>query len=79
MADYTYDFKEEQKKVNFLITWAASRIGIAGISRLSSVTTLQPDQVVLSTNLLFKLHVSFPYVTGELLQNTVDVTSVNFS
>ena len=79
MADCTYDFKEEQKKVNFLITWAASRIRIAGISRLSSVTILQPDQIVLSTNLLFKLHVSFPFVTGELLQNTVDVTSVNFA
>ena len=36
---------------------------------------LQPDQIVLSTNLLFKLDVSLPLVTGELLQNTVDVIS----
>ena len=34
---------------------------------------LQPDQVVLSTNLFFKINVSLPLVTGELLQNTVDV------
>ena len=48
----------------------------AGISRLSSVTILQPDQVVLSTNLFFK--VSLPLVTGEFLQNTVDVSSVTY-
>ena len=51
---------------------------MAGISCLSSVMMLQPDQVVLSTNLFFKLDVSLPLVTGELLQNTVDVTSVTY-
>ena len=35
---------------------------------------LQPDQVVLSTDLFFKLDVSLPLVTGKLLQNTVDVS-----
>ena len=40
------------------------------------MTILQPNQVVLSTNLLFKLDVLLPLVTGDLLQNTVDVTSV---
>ena len=50
---------------------------IAGISRLSSVTMSQPDQVVLSTNLFFKIDVSLPSVTRELLQNTVDVTHLD--
>ena len=39
---------------------------------------LQLDQVVLATNLLFKLDVSLPLVTGELLQKTIDVTSVTY-
>ena len=43
---------------------------------MSSVTVLQPDQFVLSTNLFFKINVSLPLVTGELLQKTVDVSSV---
>ena len=51
---------------------------MAGIFRLSSAMILQPHQVVLSTNLLFKLNVSLPLVTGELLHNTVDVTSVTY-
>ena len=38
---------------------------------------LQPDQVVLSTNLFFKIDVLLPLVTGELFQNTVDVTVYN--
>ena len=53
-------------------------LNIAGISRLSSVMILQPDQVVLSTNLFFKLDVSLPLVTGELFQNAADVTSVKY-
>ena len=53
-------------------------LNIAGISRLLSVRILQPNQVVLSTNLFFKFNVSLPLVTGELLQNTVDVTSVTY-
>ena len=57
---------------------AAVYFNTSGISCLSSVMMLQPDQVVLSTNLFFKLDVSFPLVTGELLQNTVDVTSVAY-
>ena len=51
---------------------------IAGISRLSSVMILQLDQVVLSTDLFFKLDISLPLVSGELLQNTVDDTSVTY-
>ena len=47
---------------------------IADISRLSNEMMLQPDQDLLSTNLFFKLDVSLPLVTGERLQNTVDVT-----
>ena len=43
---------------------------------LSSVMILQPGQVVLSTNLFFRLDVSLPIVTGELLQKTVEVTNV---
>ena len=43
-----------------------------------NVTILQPDQFVLSTNLFFKINVLLPLVTGELLQNTVDVTSVTY-
>ena len=39
---------------------------------------LQPDQTVLSTNLFFKINVLLPLVTGELLQNTVDVSSVTY-
>ena len=51
---------------------------MAGISCLSSVTILQLDQVVLSTNLLFKLDVLLPLVNEELLQNTIDFTSVTY-
>ena len=51
-------------------------LNVAGISRLLSVMTLQPDQFVLSTNLFFKFNVSLSLVTRELLQKTVDVTSV---
>ena len=36
----------------------------------------QSDHFVLSTNFLFKFNVSLPLVTGELLQNTVDVVVV---
>ena len=53
-------------------------LNIAGISRLSSVTILQPDQFVLLTNLCFKINVSLPLVTGKLLQKTVDVTSATY-
>ena len=35
------------------------------------------NHFVLSTNFLFKFNVSLPLVTGELLQNTVDVNNVN--
>ena len=51
---------------------------IAGISSLSRVRILQPDEVVLLSNLFFKINVSLPLVTRELLQNMVDVTSENF-
>ena len=53
-------------------------INIAGIPRMSSVTIFQSDHFVLSTNLLFKFTVSLPLVTGELLQNTVDVNNVTY-
>ena len=53
-----------------------SMLNIAGIPRMSSVTIFQSDHFVLSTNLLFKFNVSLPLVTGELLQNTVDVNNV---
>ena len=49
---------------------------IAGIPRMSSVTIFQSDHFVLSTNFLFKFNVSLPLVTGELLQNTVDVCHI---
>ena len=52
--------------------------GETGISRLSSVTMLQLDRFVLSTNLFLKINVSLPLVTEELLQKTVDVTSVTY-
>ena len=42
---------------------------------MSSVTIFQSDHFVLSTNFLFKFNVSLPLVTGELLQNTVDVNN----
>ena len=38
----------------------------------------QSDHFVLSTNFLFKFNVSLPLVTGELLQNTVDVNNVTY-
>ena len=53
-------------------------LNIAGIPRMSSITIFQPDQFVLSTNLLFKFNVSLPLVTGELLQKTVDVNNVTY-
>ena len=55
-----------------------NRLNIAGILRMSSVTIFQSDHFVLSTNLLFKFNVSLPLVTGELLQNTVDVNNVTY-
>ena len=36
------------------------------------------NHFVLSTNFLFKFNVSLPLVTGELLQNTVDVNNVTY-
>ena len=53
-------------------------LNIAGIPRMSSVTIFQSDHFVLSTNFLFKFNVSLPLVTGELLQNTVDVNNVTY-
>ena len=53
-------------------------LNIAGILRMSSVTIFQSDHFVLSTNLLFKFNVSLPLVTGELLQNTVDINNVTY-
>ena len=38
----------------------------------------QSDHFVLSTNFLFKFNVSLPLVTGQLLQNTVDVNNVTY-
>ena len=55
------------------------RVNTAGILRMSSATIFQSDHFVLSTNLLFKFNVSLPLVTGELLQNTVDVNNVTYS
>ena len=43
-------------------------LNVAGISRLSSVTILQPDQAVLSTNLLFKLTFSSPELPGSFFR-----------
>ena len=43
---------------------------------MSCVTIFQSDHFVLSTNFLLKFNVSLPLVTGELLQNTVDVNNV---
>ena len=63
----------------FCILLHTKRTNIAGISHLSSVTMLQPDQVVLSTNLFFKLDVLLSLVAGELLQNMVDFTSVTYT
>ena len=73
----------DQKEALYLVVSGLTSLivyllNIAGISRLSSVTILQPDQFVLSTNLFFKINVSLPLVTGELLQKTVDVTSVTY-
>ena len=45
---------------------------------MSSVMIFQSHQFVLSTNVLFKFNVSLPLVTGELLQNTVDVNNVTY-
>ena len=45
---------------------------------MSNVMIFQSDHFVLSTNLLFKFNVSLPLVTGELLQNTVDVNNVTY-
>ena len=53
-------------------------LNIAGIPHMSSVTIFQSDHFVLSTNFLFKFNVSLPLVTGELLQNTVDVNNVTY-
>ena len=53
-------------------------LNIAGIPRMSSVTIFQSDHFVLSTNFLLKFNVSLPLVTGELLQNTVDVNKVTY-
>ena len=53
-------------------------LNIAGIPRMSSVTIFQSDHFVLSTKFLFKFNVSLPLVTGELLQNTVDVNNVTY-
>ena len=55
-----------------------NKSNIAGIPRMSSVTIFQSDHFVLSTNFLFKFNVSLPLVTGELLQNTVDVNNVTY-
>ena len=51
-------------------------LNIVGIFCLPSAMILQTDQVAFSTNLLFILDVLLPLVTGELLQNTGNVTSV---
>ena len=44
----------------------------------SALLEFQSDHFVLSTNFLFKFNVSLPLVTGELLQNTVDVNNVTY-
>ena len=46
---------------------------------MSSVTIFQSNHLVLLTNFLFKFNVSLPLVTGELLQNTVDVNNVTYN
>ena len=53
-------------------------LNIAGIPRMSNATIFQSDHFVLLTNLLFRFSVSLPLVTGELLQNTVDVNNVTY-
>ena len=58
--------------------WIKKELNIAGISRLSSAIIVQPDQHVLSTYLLFKLDVSLPLATGELLQKTIAITSATY-
>ena len=47
-------------------------------SRATIFSLFQSDHFVLSTNFLFKFNVSLPLVTGELLQNTVDVNNVTY-
>ena len=46
--------------------------------RITQGLIFQSDHFVLSTNLLFKFNVSLPLVTGELLQNTIDVNNVTY-
>ena len=48
------------------------------IKTMSEKGIFQSDHFVLSTNFLFKFNVSLPLVTGELLQNTVDVNNVTY-
>ena len=48
------------------------------LAPLDTKLIFQSDHFVLSTNFLFKFNVSLPLVTGELLQNTVDVNNVTY-
>ena len=72
-------FKSVQ--VIFLISeWSLTRtlFAILDCASIYCVAIFQSDHFVFSTNLLFKFNVSLPLVTGELLQNTVDVNNVTY-
>ena len=73
-----YDVIKQLNYQSCLLHFDNLAANIAGISHLSSEMISQPDQVVLSTNLFFKLDVSLPLVAGELLQKTINVTSVTY-
>ena len=75
-----YDCIEDAEDANVTTIQQIGKhiLNIAGIPRMSSVTIFQSDHFVLSTNFLFKFNVSLPLVTGELLQNTVDVNNVTY-
>ena len=59
--------------------WTRGRRATEICQRVSGEESVfQSDHFVLSTNFLFKFNVSLPLVTGELLQNTVDVNNVTY-
>ena len=64
---HSVQMKERRKFVKILLEFAQYNDHI-----------FQSDHFVLSTNFLFTFNVSLPLVTGELLQNTVDVNNVTY-
>ena len=79
ISAYSKSIKSRSVTPLFIAIFLSFTVFLATGSSSILLRKLQTDRVVFSTNLLFKVDVLLPLVTGELLQKTIDSTSYHIN